>query len=486
MSLGEFYHCMIVFIHMRTSRLYPCLKKKMLSANRKLSQLMFDFCLTVLYNNEQIILKLFPFRPLLKRFQHVFAIVFAIDEINKNPKLLPNVTLGFHIYDNFNLQMMSYDTILSLLSSQKESFPNFKCGKKPQISAIVGGLTSDTSMQIANVLGLYKIPQVGMCVGDIKSYSSKKSRGELSLNLSLKDKPQFPFFYQMVPNEVSQDEGIVHLIQYFGWTWVGLIVSDDDNGAEFELRLKSVFSRNSICIAFAEKAPRVAFSGVDEYGYKFHYKEEDLFALSVTTANVIIAYGDTYAMKVFQLTLYLHQPFKKTPLEKVWIIPAQWDLTSAFLLKEWDFKIFHGSLSMAIHSKEVPGFWSFLQNFNPYQHQNDLFIQQFWYAMFQCSISNSFAAEVNINLCSGEEMLEHLPNTIFEMSMSGESYAIYNAIYAMAHSLHVVYSSRRVLMGEALRLDLWRMEQWEVMLDEITSSYLQRCAGSCLCILQMG
>ncbi|XP_077774400.1 vomeronasal type-2 receptor 26-like [Podarcis muralis] len=386
------------------------------------------------------------FQPLLKRFQHVFAIVFAIDEINKNPKLLPNVTLGFHIYDNFNLQMMSYDTILSLLSSQKESFPNFKCGKKPQISAIVGGLTSDTSMQIANVLGLYKIPQL--------SYSS--------VHPALKDKPQFPFFYQMVPNEVSQDEGIVHLIQYFGWTWVGLIVSDDDNGAEFELRLKSVFSRNSICIAFAEKAPRVAFSGVDEYGYKFHYKEEVLFALSVTTANVIIAYGDTYAMKVFQLTLYLHQPFKKTPLEKVWIIPAQWDLTSAFLLKEWDFKIFHGSLSMAIHSKEVPGFWSFLQNFNPYQHQNDLFIQQFWYAMFQCSISNSFAAEVNINLCSGEEMLEHLPNTIFEMSMSGESYAIYNALYAMAHSLHVVYSSRWVLMGEALRLDLWRMEQWEL------------------------
>ncbi|XP_060138115.1 vomeronasal type-2 receptor 26-like [Zootoca vivipara] len=298
--------------------------------------------------------------PLLKRFQQVFAILFAIYEINENPKLLPNVTLGFHIYDNFNVEMMSFDIILRLLSSQKESFPNFKCGKKPQISAIVGGLGSDTSMQIATILGLYKIPQL--------SYSS--------VHPALKDKPQFPFLYQMVPNEVSQDEGIVHLIRYFGWTWVGLIVSDDDNGAEFALRLKSVFSRNYICIAFTEKAPQVAFSGMDEYGYKFYYKKEDLFALSMTTANVIIAYGDTYAMQVFQLTLYLHQPFKKTPLEKVWIIPAQWDLTSTFFLKEWDFKIFHGSLSMAIHRQQVPGFWSFLQNFNPYQHQNDLFIQQ--------------------------------------------------------------------------------------------------------------
>nr|XP_028558786.1 vomeronasal type-2 receptor 26-like [Podarcis muralis] len=383
---------------------------------------------------------------MLKNFQHAFAINFAINEINNNPKLLPNITIGFHIYDNFLDEKMNYDIILTRPSSQKERFPNFRCGRQYKMSAVVGGLSSDVHMQIAAILGLYKLPQL--------SYSS--------VDPVLRDKTRFPFFYQMVPAEASQYEGIVHLIRYFRWTWVGLIVSYDNNTPEVLGSLKSLFSRNGICVAFTKIAPGLFIKRVNETTNQMFYENDTLTALSMTKANVIIAYGKTSLMQPLQFILTIHEPFKKRPLEYVWVISAHFDLTSPFLHTNWNFKLFHGSLSMVMHGNEVPGFQNFLQTFNPYQHQNDVFIQLVWYSMFQCSITNSVMMERNIKNCTGEEMLGSLPETMFELDMSGESYTIYNGIYALAHALRDIYSSRKPLVGRTARLDLQTVEPWEL------------------------
>lgn len=97
-----------------------------------------------------------------KNSQHSLAFLFAIDEINKDPNLLPNATMGFRIYDDL-CQNIIYDIILSLLSDRSKSFPNFRCGDQYKVTAVIGGLQSDTSFRIATILGLYKISQVGHC-----------------------------------------------------------------------------------------------------------------------------------------------------------------------------------------------------------------------------------------------------------------------------------------------------------------------------------
>lgn len=94
-----------------------------------------------------------------KQYQHALAFVFAIHEINKNAKLIPNTTLGSKFLDDNFHSRKTYQNTLDLLSMTK-SFSNYNCLREKKLMAIVGGLTSPNSIQMANILNTYKIPQV--------------------------------------------------------------------------------------------------------------------------------------------------------------------------------------------------------------------------------------------------------------------------------------------------------------------------------------
>lgn len=95
-----------------------------------------------------------------KNYQHIVSLVFAVKEINENQKILPNVSLGFHIYDGYTNAGMTHQNTMKLLSTSERIVPNFKCDKKKKVIAVIGGLYSDISLHMATVLGIYKIPQV--------------------------------------------------------------------------------------------------------------------------------------------------------------------------------------------------------------------------------------------------------------------------------------------------------------------------------------
>nr|XP_028560616.1 vomeronasal type-2 receptor 26-like [Podarcis muralis] len=95
-----------------------------------------------------------------KFYQQILALVFAVDEINENPRMLPNVSLGFHIYDSYYDSKMTYRNTLDLLFKSHHFVPNYRCGIQKNVIGVIGGLSSDTSWCMANILGLFKIPQV--------------------------------------------------------------------------------------------------------------------------------------------------------------------------------------------------------------------------------------------------------------------------------------------------------------------------------------
>ncbi|XP_060112566.1 vomeronasal type-2 receptor 26-like [Heteronotia binoei] len=96
----------------------------------------------------------------MKFYQHVLALAFAVNEINENSKILPNVTLGFHIYDSYYDSKMTYRTIIDLLFHSDRFLPNYQRGTQTNVIAAIGGLEADVSFLMADILGVYKIPQL--------------------------------------------------------------------------------------------------------------------------------------------------------------------------------------------------------------------------------------------------------------------------------------------------------------------------------------
>ncbi|XP_026578920.1 vomeronasal type-2 receptor 26-like [Pseudonaja textilis] len=95
-----------------------------------------------------------------KFYQHVLSFVFTVKEINENPQILPNVTFGFHIYDSYNNPKLTYRTTLDMVFKSHIFAPNYRCGTRKNLMAIIGGLGSDTSSHIADMVDFYKIPQL--------------------------------------------------------------------------------------------------------------------------------------------------------------------------------------------------------------------------------------------------------------------------------------------------------------------------------------
>lgn len=86
---------------------------------------------------------------------------FAIDEINSNSNLLPNVTLGYSLYDNCVKLAIGFRAALSLASGQEEQFIlDETCEGSPPVLGIVGDSSSTRSIAISTVLGLYRVPMV--------------------------------------------------------------------------------------------------------------------------------------------------------------------------------------------------------------------------------------------------------------------------------------------------------------------------------------
>ncbi|XP_032094785.1 taste receptor type 1 member 2-like [Thamnophis elegans] len=91
---------------------------------------------------------------------HLLPFLLAVHEVNQNSRLLPNITLGYNIYQNFFSVRMTYEAMLDVLSTGQESIPNYSCGRQKNLLAVLEEMDSELFNHISNVLSIYKIPQV--------------------------------------------------------------------------------------------------------------------------------------------------------------------------------------------------------------------------------------------------------------------------------------------------------------------------------------
>ncbi|XP_062993227.1 vomeronasal type-2 receptor 26-like [Elgaria multicarinata webbii] len=392
------------------------------------------------------------FRMVVTKFyQHILALDFAVNEINKNPKILPNVTLGFHIYDSYNDAQMTYRTTLDLLFKSHRFVPNYECDANKKLIAIIGALAFDASLHMAKLLNIYKIPQL-----TYGSYAQAES-----------EMMQFPSFYRMVPNEFHQYKGIIRLFKYFGWTWVGLFVVDDDQGERFLQDFEPLLSENGICSDFTIPIP--ARGNINVKPTIADFIANNYYRLiNFGKSKIFVIYGEIFTLMFMYYHLYeIEIPEHKENIfvGKVWIITAQIDFILADVSRDSNLQVFQGAIYFKIHSNELFGFEKFLQMLKPDWSKADDFLELFWEQAFDCSFPDTLVPYKVSGRCTGGERLENLPAHAFEMHMTGHSYSIYNAAYAVAHALHALCSSRANRRGMvcAKSAELKNLQPWQIL-----------------------
>ncbi|KAM9359530.1 extracellular calcium-sensing receptor-like [Symphorus nematophorus] len=344
-------------------------------------------------------------------FRHAMTMAFAIDEINKNSNLLPNVTLGYSLYDNCGALVVGFSGALSLASGREKQFMlQENCIGTPPVLGIVGDSFSTSSIAISNVLGLYKIP--------IVSYFATCS--------CLSDRQRFPSFFRTIPSDAFQVRAMIQILKQFGWTWVGLLVSDDDYGLHVARSFQSdLVQSGGGCLAYLEVLP---------WDSDPNELRRIVDVMKKSTARVVMV----FAHEGYMINL-MEEVVRQNVTGHQWIASEAWT-AAAVLQTPRLMPYLSGTLGIAIHRGEIPGLREFLLKIHPDQNDSGNYgnnmVRKFWESTFQCRFAPAGGVEPGRARCTGQEDIENVNNEFLDLSNLRPEYNIYKAVYALAYALN--------------------------------------------------
>uniref|UniRef100_A0A8C1HPQ0 Olfactory receptor C family, q15 n=1 Tax=Cyprinus carpio carpio TaxID=630221 RepID=A0A8C1HPQ0_CYPCA len=344
----------------------------------------------------------------MESFQQAQTMVFAIDEINKNPNLLPNVTLGYQLYDNCVMLGMAFRAAISLVSGTEERFSSLNCTGPSPVIGIVGDPGSTPSIAISSVLGLFRVP--------IVSHYATCS--------CLSNRKKYPSFFRTIPSDAFQVRSMVQILRHFGWTWVGLLYSDDDYGIYASVSFKQEMQQFGGCVAFSEILPH------DNNPKDIR---RIIGVIQASTARVVV---------VFSTSSYLMTLMDEVVLQNLtgrqWIASEAWATSPVFHTSRF-LPFLGGTLGIAIRRGEIQGLQDFLLRLCPSNDPRNNMLKIFWENMFRCSFKTGGMAIDGGQMkkvCTGQEDLIITNTPYTDVSGLRAAYNVYKAVYALAHALH--------------------------------------------------
>ncbi|XP_051778231.1 extracellular calcium-sensing receptor-like [Erpetoichthys calabaricus] len=346
-------------------------------------------------------------------FQTAQTMAFAIEEINKDSTLLPNLTLGYRLYDNCVKLPLALRAATTLIGGMEDVIINYDCEGLPPVVAIVGDPVSTHSIAISRMLGLFGMPLVSF-------YATCSC---------LSNKQEFPSFFRTIPSDAFQVKVIVEIIKHYGWTWVGIIASEDDYG-QYAVRTFHEEVTKYACVAFSETLPKVK---------QKNKVSQIINTIKQSTAKVIVVFSSGV-----DLNALFDEVVSQNITGRQWIGSEAWS-TGSILINKEKIGSFAGTLGIAIRRGAIPELQNYLLKVRPdFDPKNSLSVQ-FWESMFDCKFQDNMQEQNSstwsgVKACTGFEDLPSKSTGYSDVSQLRDSYNVYKAVYALAHALHSLVS----------------------------------------------
>lgn len=87
------------------------------------------------------------------------TMIFAIEEINNSSSLLPNISIGYRIYDSCGSTLSSMRAVMALMNGQERTVGK-TCSGQSAVHAIIGASDSSSTIVMSRSTGAFQIPVV--------------------------------------------------------------------------------------------------------------------------------------------------------------------------------------------------------------------------------------------------------------------------------------------------------------------------------------
>ncbi|XP_075125811.1 vomeronasal type-2 receptor 26-like [Leptodactylus fuscus] len=372
-------------------------------------------------NRYKIIHTYICLRPVPKNYKDLLTFRFAIEEINQDQTILPNISLGYHIYDSCSDSKKAVKSVLQILSGPRMTVPNYSCSGQRNVAGFIGDQGSATTVSMTQILAIYRYSQI--------SYGAT--------NYVLNDRNLYPTFYRTVLSARITYLMIAMMINFFKWTWVGIISSDDNSGNEETPILAEYLTMNGICVAYTIKVKLVSLDVLNNNEYRI---------ISKSSAQVIILCG-TYTPLLADWLREVRDVLR----DKTLVLGPAFALNT--FIMEHHREAFHGSLALEPSPLLIPDMRSFYESFQTISHPEDKLLAHIFLLNFGClsgdsQMNENHQAVYNIPLhnCTGTERV----TDFLSFQCKGFSDRVYKAVYLLARALHDLHmtsngqSSRKI------------------------------------------
>ncbi|XP_017682573.1 PREDICTED: metabotropic glutamate receptor 7 isoform X1 [Lepidothrix coronata] len=343
------------------------------------------------------------------------AMLYALDQINSDPDLLPNVTLGARILDTCSRDTYALEQSLTFVQAliQKDT-SDVRCtnGEPPvfvkpeKVVGVIGASGSSVSIMVANILRLFQIPQI--------SYAS--TAPELS------DDRRYDFFSRVVPPDSFQAQAMVDIVKALGWNYVSTLASEGNYGEKgVESFMQISREAGGLCIAQSLKIPQ------DRKDKTIDFDKIIRQLLETPNARAIVIFANdedirqilAAAKRADQVGHFL------------WVGSDTWGSKVGPLLQQED--VAEGAITILPKRATIEGFDAYFTSRTLENNRRNVWFAEYWEENFNCKLTITGSKKEDTDRkCTGQERIGK--DSPYEQE--GKVQFVIDAVYAMAHALH--------------------------------------------------